>query len=728
MAFSRENFIDGAFSTAEDNVLKKFYIPALKEAVRYDGAIGFFSSYGLIRTIQGIDGLIKNKGKMRLVIGKPLSEEEYNALIMNPDSVEPILDELNEEWTKLFNLQHSEVERHRLKIFSWLCNNNYLEIKYAIRKNGMYHKKIGVLEDKEGQIISFAGSINFTDNALKPDGSSEQFDVFPDWYEDEFKRHGESKVRWFEKVWAGIEQDTKTLKIPSDHYKTIQDFFNENDPPQSKIEKVTADLYDQLFVEQDENLINLNPEYPSEINGRQYNLQRHQKDALNEWKANDFNGIMALATGSGKTITAIHSCVSLANTGALAVIVSVPYIVLADQWCEVLNLFNIKPVRCYDSIKKWKQKLQSEIASFNGIESKRFLAVVVVNKTLTSSNFQQEISKIDKDKLFFIGDECHHHAIKSKIESLPNARYRMGLSATPWSQEGVKKELLRKYYSRIVSKYSIDKAIKKEVLVGYNYHIHQVFMNQDESNEYNELSKEINKLIAIKNADVSKKINQQRLDQILMARARVIGSLEDKFNKVNEILKSRKATGKNTLFYCGDGSTEQENDTLRDIHKLTTILDENGWKTSKFTADETHNTRVGILKNLKNNDINAIVAIRVLDEGFDIPQCEEAFLIASSRNSRQFIQRRGRVLRTSPDTGKTKAEIQDFIVLPNNNNKIGKALVNNELKRAYEFSRVAKNKNQLMIEMQSIADKFDIDFMELVINEDKARKALFEMT
>ena len=398
---------------------------------------------------------------------------------------------------------------------------------------------------------------------------------------------------------------------------------------------------------------------------------------------------------------------------------------MADQWCDVLNLFNIKPIKCYDSVTKWRQKLQSEIANFNGIESKKFLAVVVVNKTLTSLNFQQEISKIDKDKLFFIGDECHHHANKSKIESLPNARFKMGLSATPWSQEGEKKELLRKYYSRIVSKYSIDKAIEKEVLVGYNYHIHTVSMNHNENLEYNELSKEISKLTAMKHS--GNKINQKRLDQILMARARVIGSLEDKFNTVNKILISRKVAGKNTLFYCGDGSTEQKNETLRDILKLTTILDENGWKTSKFTADETHSTRVGILSNLKNNHINAVVAIRVLDEGFDIPQCEEAFLMASSRNSRQFIQRRGRVLRTSPDTGKTKAEIQDFIVLPKSTNKIAKSLVNNELKRAYEFSRVAINKSQLMIEMRSIAMKYSIDFDELTQAEDEARIALFEM-
>ena len=724
MAFSKEDFTAADFSTAEDNVLKKFYIPALKEAISYDGAIGFFTTFGLLRTLQGIEGLVKNKGKMRLVIGKPLSEEEYNALIDTGDT-ELIFSEWKEEWTKLYSQDHSEVNRYRLEILSWLFNNGYLEIKYAIRKNGMYHKKIGILKDQEGQIISFAGSINFTDNALKPLGSSEQFDIFPSWYEEEFKRHGRSKINYFERVWTNTESNTKTLEIPSDHYKKIQDFFTKNEPPKSKIEQETADLYDEIFGQTDQLPINLNPDFPKKINGKEYKLQKHQKDALDDWKANDYSGIMALATGSGKTITAIHACVAASKSGgSVAVVVAVPYIILADQWCEVFKIFNIFPIQCYDSINKWERKLKLEIANFNTIPSKKFLAIVVVNKTLTSSNFQNELKKIEKEKLFFIGDECHHHANKAKIKSLPDARYKMGLSATPWSQEGEKKDLLRKYYSQIVSRYSIDKAIRKKVLVGYNYQINKVSMNADEYFEYEKFTTDYNKLYAIKKGGGS--VNADRLNFLLMSRSRILGSLEEKFDMVDKILISRKKAGKNTLFYCGDGSVEEQNDTLRDIQRLAIILDKNRWKNSKFTAIESPARRIEILNNLKNNDIHAIVAIRVLDEGFDIPQCEEAFLLASSRNSRQFIQRRGRVLRTSPSTGKTKAVIQDFIVLPDQKNTISSTLVTNELKRAYEFSRVAINKNESMSQLRMIADDYQINMDELIENEDINRKKLFE--
>ena len=251
MAFDKDKFTDADFSTAEDNVLKKFYIPALRESVSYDGAIGFFTTHGLLRVLQGIEGLVKNKGKMRLVIGRPLKDPEYNALI-DTDNTELILSEWKEEWTKLFAQDHSEVNRYRLEIFSWLFNNEYLEIQYAIRRRGMYHKKIGILKDEEGKIITFAGSINFTDNALsahedEPMGSSEQFDVFPSWEEAEFKRHGDSKIKQFERVWTNTESNTKTLKIPSDHYKVIQDYFTKHEPPESKIEQKTAELFDLLY-------------------------------------------------------------------------------------------------------------------------------------------------------------------------------------------------------------------------------------------------------------------------------------------------------------------------------------------------------------------------------------------------------------------------------------------------------------------------------------------------
>lgn len=182
---------------------------------------------------------------------------------------------------------------------------------------------------------------------------------------------------------------------------------------------------------------------------------------LASWKANDFNGIFALATGAGKTITAIHAATQLANHQKhLALVVAVPYQNLADQWCEVMELFSITAIRCYMSKSNWQLELSTAISDFNLNQTKPFLAIVVVNRTLSGKIFQKEIKKITSDNLLFVGDECHHHSSKNVIKKLLDARFRIGLSATPWSsKEEVKQEALTSYYGGIVTEYSIADAL-----------------------------------------------------------------------------------------------------------------------------------------------------------------------------------------------------------------------------------------------------------------------------
>ena len=184
---------------------------------------------------------------------------------------------------------------------------------------------------------------------------------------------------------------------------------------------------------------------------------------------------------------------------------------------------------------------------------------------------------------------------------------------------------------------------------------------------------------------------------------------------------------KHTLFYCGDGSvveessgTELDDLAVRDIKRVASILHKQGWKSSKFTADESLKERRNIIDNFKLGFIDAMVSIRVLDEGIDIPVCKQAFLLASSRNERQFIQRRGRILRKS--VGKEFSIIHDFIVLPSEGIYLDdslKSLVNSELDRVYEFSHVAMNKKELYEAAAEIADTYGIDWLEKVYKDDK---------
>ena len=731
MAFDKSK-IKNNYSTDKDNVLKDFYIPVLKEAVSYDRAVGYFSSQILLRYLEGLDGLIKNNGKMRLVIGDSLSDDEYDA-VKNNDNQE-VLSRIDKIWDSLIQANESELFRHRLNILSWLLNNNHLKIKYAFRRKGLFHKKLGIVRDQDGAIMPFSGSMNETVNATvsnadNPDGNSEEFSVFPSWQKGVFEAIGQEKINDFENVWNSRENNTITVDLPSYQYEKIRGIYTTDRFPESSIEEDRAKLYDHFFQEEvnSEWFDFVEPKIPLSINGQKYQIRNHQVNALRKWQKNNYHGIMALATGAGKTITSIHGAVTIAQDNRVVLIVSVPYQILADQWCDVLELFNIRAIKCYDSSRKWRTKLTNEIGNFLARISSDFFAVVVVNATLKTKGFLSLINQIPVTNRFFIGDECHHHSGELAASKLPDAKYKIGLSATPWSSTEVEqKERLEKYYGPIVASYTMREALNDGVLTGYKYLIYPVRMDTIEGELYENLTRSIIGLLNKKNRTP---VDEQMLTNIVFKRSRLLDALEDKFDTLDNILKNRSAS-KYTLFYCGSGAsavseyglsneyedTEEGKDVnkTKSIDRVINILYDHNWNVSKFTANESPKDRAGILSNFKLGSIDAIAAIKVLDEGFDVPMCQEAFITASSRSERQFVQRRGRILRKFP--GKKEAIIHDFVIIPEGKDPIYKTLIENELTRVREFYSVANNKDEVYDQVSKIISNYDLDFD---LNEEK---------
>ena len=716
--------IKATYSTDKDNILGNFYLPVLKNATRYDRAVGYFSTEALLWILQGLDGLIKNDGIMRLVVGSRLDDDEYDAIKNNkPSSLEAqekIYNDFLNKWNELIkSVDMFELKKYRLGVFSWLAKTNKLEIKFALRKKGMFHKKIGVIKGDKFTVV-FNGSLNETESAFEH--NSENFDVFRSWREQAFEDHGEEHIKEFEDVWEGKETDTITLDVPSKCYDDIKNYWNLDRPPKSNLEKEAAKKIAEMFKkkeeeEEEENNIEydfIKPKFPIEINGKPYKIQDHQRAALNKWRDKNYHGIMALATGTGKTITSIHGSTELAQNNKIVLVVAVPYIVLAEQWVETLRLFNINPIKCW-SKNNWNSGLTREINNFN-LDLIEFLCVVVVNASLKNESFQDNISKVSSDQIIFIGDECHHHDEKGLDEKLPEARYRLGLSATPWSESEVtKKESLESYYGEICETFSLQRAMKDDILTQYKYNIYPVSLNGEESEAYEEISKKISQMVAIKISGGS--INESALQNLNFKRSRLLDSLENKFVKLEEIIKTKKPSPF-TLFYSGSGSVESNDDpededdfeTVRSIDKITSILDKYGWSSSHFTSKQSPTKRVQILQNFKIESTEAIAAIKVLDEGFDVPMCREAYITASSRNERQFIQRRGRILRKAD--GKDEAIIHDFVILHNDSNPIYKSLAENEFKRVKEFYDSASNQEELLPQINKILKQFNIEEME----------------
>ena len=712
--------IKATYSTDKDNILGGFYIPVLNNATSYDRAVGYFSTEALLWIIQGLDGLIKNEGTMRLVVGSRLDDDEYEAIRNNdPSSLEvqeKIYKDFSNKWDELINSDMYELKKYRLAVFSWLAITNKLEIKFALRKKGIFHKKIGVVKGDDFTVV-FSGSLNETESAFEH--NSENFDVYRSWREQAYEDHGEPHLKEFEDVWNGTENDTITLDVPSKCYDDIKNYWNLDRPPITDLEKEAAKKIAEMFKKKNEedekkSIIEydfIEPRFPKKLGGKPYKIHKHQRIALTKWKEKNYRGIMALATGAGKTITSIHGAVEIAQNNKIVLIISVPYIVLAEQWVEVLRLFNINPVKCWSSGGDWNSGLTREINNFN-LGFREFLSVVVVNASIKNINFQDQLRKISLDQMIFIGDECHHHDEKGLENKLPNANYRLGLSATPWSENEIsKKESLESYYGEIVETYTLQRAMKENILTQYKYYIYPVSLNEEEAEAYEKMSKNILKMIAMKNDN--KPINEGILQNLIFKRSRLLDSLENKFTKLEEIIKTKKPSPY-TLFYSGSGSVEStddqdpENDdgTKRSISIITTILDKYHWNTSHFTSQESPSKRASILKSFKNGSIDAIAAIKVLDEGFDVPMCREAYITASSRNERQFIQRRGRILRKAD--GKKEAIIHDFVILHHDNNPVYKTLVENELKRVKEFYDSALNQDQLLPQINKIIQQFNI--------------------
>lgn len=679
------------YRTGDDNILKDFYIPAISSAKLYSRAVGFFSVSLLVSAAAGLHSLIRNNGKMRLVIGHPLSEEEYDSLREGITAQEMGVD-YSEKLTELLSSAETQLQKHRLSVISYLVATGALEVKFALRRQGMYHEKIGIIEDQSGEKLAFTGSANETMNAFDPSFNAESITVYESWkpvYED----YGVSMEQSFQRLWSNQQNGTITLDMPSEYYEKISRRVDVNHPPS--------------FNEPDKNFdfdgaLRFQPEIPSTINGKDFAPKAHQREALDAWRANSFNGILKLATGAGKTITSIYGGVKLyQHLKKLFVVIAVPYVELAKQWVEVLSLFSILPVKCYGNRKSWESLLLTKLNHFEtGVLD--FVCVVVVNRTLASEHFHDIISRLPEDSLFMIGDECHRHGASFVNEKLPKAKYKMGLSATPFNDDDDEidaplpdrnKANIKNYYGEIVSEYTLGDAIIDEVLTPYVYYPHPVYLTSDEQEEYDELSSRIARLLESVRSGSSNA--QHEFTMLCAKRSRLLGMLENKLPTFEVVLSQNMSLKGHCLVYCPEGGSNQ-GEEFSHLEKVSSRMSALGWRVGRFTSTENSLERDKAMDGFVDGSLDALLAMKVLDEGIDVPVCRSAFILASTRNPRQYVQRRGRILRKAH--GKEIAIIHDFITLPceESDSPYARNLRNAEAERIYDFAQYANNQAQIM--------------------------------
>ena len=432
-------------------------------------------------------------------------------------------------------------------------------------------------------------------------------------------------------------------------------------------------------------------------------LRDHQKDAIKAWEKNGKQGIFDHATGSGKTFTALKTIQAVRkDISQLAVVIGVPYIPLADQWLDEVNEFfgsvRLKEefifngcIGCYSGERNWQTKIRTEFLQFkNSVKTKKdhLSIILVVNKTLMTDDFQEILINLDinPDRFFFVGDECHRYTTKKTLASLPKMpRYKLGLSATAFDDSenlNQHERAMKDYFNDRCHTYSLQNALNDGHLCKYEYKPLACYLDEEEFIEWKQYLGKYEEVL-----QKTKKESSEHKEKM----ENVIENSNEKYKKFKALTKSMSLEEKkHTIVFCG----ERKIDGVRTIDYVNNLLNENDWSFQTITAEETRQERKSIINGFKRGDIQSISAMRVLDEGVDIPIIKQAIILASSTKRRQFVQRRGRVLRKNDD--KEKAVIYDFIVLPPPNfSEGGKELLNQEVSRVKQMGEDALNKKEV---------------------------------
>lgn len=643
-----------------DKIYIDFYERCLDCSIKYDRAVGYFTSDSLKLIARGLEKFIASSGEIRMIVNPRLTKEDIEAIDLGYKAKKDVITACLLETVEVCS---KNVKDNTLNILAWLIYKNLLTIKIAYTNdNSIYHEKFGIFYDKYGNKVVFSGSANETVGGLV--NNFEKIDVY---YEDYEKRRVDDAISDFNNLWSNNTDYIEVIDIPTAVKK-----------------KIIEHKKDNIYAEKSKD---------NNITPREYQIE-----AYNNFKINNYNGILEMATGTGKTITSLY----IANNykiseGRIFLIILVPFTHLVEQWEENTELFGFNNVlRCYDSKNTWVNKLDQRVRDFN-IGLSKDECIISTYKTASAKEFNDLIYKI-RGKSFIIADECHYFGIRSlRNNKFNNIWARLGLSATPdrwWDEEGT--SYLRSYFGDTVYEYSLEEAIRSGILTEYTYDPIICKLSEKELKEYEKITRMI--IAAVSNKDKDKLLDIEELNR---KRSLIISKAENKVDKLLELFKIKDISNtSHTLVYCAPGQ----------VNYISSKLAELGFRVHKFNSEVSTEDRRKILKSFEKGIIQILIAIKCLDEGVDVPSTREAYFIASTSNPREFIQRRGRVLRKS--SGKTMANIYDFIVLPENADEgIFKSIVSKEMPRFAEFSRYSINEFIARSEVARYLKVYDLEHL-----------------
>ena len=669
-----------------DPLAEEVLIPGFRAASKVDCMVGFFSSSVLASLAPGLATYItQSENSFRLIISPLLRAEDQAALEEGIKTPEAVALEAFED----FGVTEDLLQQHTLKCLSHLLRSGRIEIKIALMKDALFHPKVWLFENGS-DVMAAHGSSNVTYSGIKK--NIEQIAVSKSW-EDPNQRYITDKLGFqFGKLWDNKDESCAVIALPQAvKDRLLKTYSSEIPPTEAELEALyrKATGADEEAAQGSEPN-NLSPQRFSIPAGLKYEEGpfSHQGRAVNAWCNAGYRGVLEMATGSGKTITSMICAYRLYNERKpLLIVISAPYVPLIQQWCDEVAPFGLRPTnltlaagargRAHE-INRIKRRMRGGASDVE--------AVIVSHKTLCDPGFQAEIAKFECAKLL-IADEAHNLGSEGFITNPPEFfEYRLGLSATPvrqYDDEGT--DALFAYFGKVVFKFTLAEAIGL-CLVGYDYFVHPVELTHVEMDAWYDLTAKI-KANAWRLANGKP---DDYLTKLFRDRRALLETAENKVDALRRELDAQDLrTLRHTLIYASDKGPQQ-------LDEVNSLLKSNGVLFHQLTYQETADREetARIIKSFQRGELQVLTAKRVLDEGVNIPQICRAYVLASTTVERQWVQRRGRLLRTCKEIGKTHSEIHDFIALPPDLASIddeARAMVRSELLRVQEFASLARN-------------------------------------
>ena len=675
--------IRSLYMLPDDSFVESALLPCFSASERVDCMMGYFSSESLSSLAPGLATFIdKSRGNIRLIISPALSSADQEAIKAGVNStrasaiaVAAMKDALGTE---------NFIARHTLKCLTWLLQSGRLEIKIALMKDALFHPKVWLFR-QASDTIAVHGSSNMTGQGIRR--NIEQVAVSRSWDREDGEYAVRKLASQFETYWRDSDPNCIVVDIPTAIKEGLLRNYSSSVPPK---ESDLIGLYDKAKSQRRDASVDSSefaiPSYLRYEDGR----FAHQGAAVKAWIANEYRGILEMATGSGKTITAMIAAKKLSEhiSTSLLIVVAAPYVPLIQQWCDEIAPFGIKPVNLtLESGHKGRASALGRVRRQLRRRASSVQAVVVSHDTLCDDRFQREISDFGCAKLL-VADEVHNLGRRQFIDAPPDFfNYRVGLSATPerqYDEEGT--ERLFDYFGKVVFRFTLEEAIGN-CLVPYDYFVHPVDLTSDELDLWEEISAKIRAQAwrQEKGAPPSDYVSK-----LLRDRRAVLENAANKVLELERLLASETRDSlRHTLIYTSDKAPAQLEEVNRLLHNKGVLF-------HQLTAEETANREraTSILRGFQDGTLGVLTAKRVLDEGVNIPQVRKAYILASTTVERQWTQRRGRLLRRCDEIGKVYSEIHDFVALPPSDGVHDgdvRAIYRGELERASEFAGLARN-------------------------------------